>query len=180
MFDISPIHKTPMKKIILIGLIGCFFTLDSLAQIPVISVTKSCGGLFGYDYVSWQRQYFGPVDEDGNQKMGWVGNCSGRGFRGCRPPAAATTVNDDIKSDEADHYDHDRVDKIIEMIENDLVSQHTSGSVIEMFQMTGQTFQRIYTVTWSTVPITCTDENGNTIASIEIHFESSVNYVALH
>lgn len=157
-----------------------FFNLDSLAQIPVISVTKSCGGLFGYDYVSWQRQYFGPVDEDGNQKMGWVGNCSGRGFRGCRPPTSTTPVNNDINSDEVDHYDLDRVDEIIEMIENDLVNENPSGTVIETHQLTGQVFQRIYTVTWSTVPITCTDENGNTFSSLEIHFESSVKYVSLH
>ena len=165
-----------MKKTLLTLFLALFFTASYATNI--ISVTKSCGGLLGYSYVHWHREVMETL-ENGNIKYGWVGDCNGRGFQGCKPPAAVNNLNENLDPIEADAYDQSVAYDLITQIELNINSSNTSGNETVIKVVDGQFFKRIYTVTWNAVPITCQDENGNDISSFSTTYNCSVDYVAL-
>lgn len=165
-----------MKKLILLVLMG--FLAVSSYGIPIIEVTKQCGGVFGYNYVHWERQVI-ENHEDGHSSYGWVGDCNGRGFKGCRPPMALSLLNSLVTDTEADQYDQTVAEDIMEDIESNMSSSNLNGTTTQTFQVSGQNFVRVYTVTWSAHPVECINEEGNPTTSFLTTFVCSVNYVAI-
>jgi len=161
-----------MKKLFLV--LAFFSCISVTKAIPVIEVTKQCGGLFGYSYVHWVRAPYGDLDKNGYQPMGWVGDCSGRGFRGCRPPIVSTNINTKVSDSESDSYDIATANDLIDALRGTIISQNPTGSSTSTYQITGQNFTRVYTVSWSSDPVVCELEDG-----LSITYIVSVDYVAI-
>jgi hypothetical protein len=112
-------------------LLGLITSLSTSAH-PVVKLTKSCGGIFGYQYTSKELVQF----EGTPSNLGWVIECSGRGFANCP-------------------------DDLILMAESNISNGITNGSSTITKQVDGQNFARVYRVNWSSSPTTCNDESGN-------------------
>ncbi len=163
-----------MKKTLLTSL----FVLTAILSysIPIIGVTQQCGGLLGYSYVEWHREVY-DTDADGTKHFGWVGDCNGRGFNKCKPPIANTDLNGDLDPIEADYYDHAVAQDLITQIIPTIDDNNTSGSITSTMSVQGQSFKRVYTLTWDAVPAVCQDENGSQVSSYSTTYNCSVEYV---
>jgi len=165
-----------MKKLLLFTFL--LMLIGRSYSIPIISVTKQCGGLFGYDYVHWERQIM-EVNDNGTNRYGWAGECEGRGLRRCKPPASQIVLNETTDANEADVYDQGIAEGMIESAEGSISTSGQNGSQIQTYLVSGQTFYRVYTLTWSSVPTVCYDDNGNQIASFIAAYSCSVQYVSI-
>lgn len=134
--------------------------------IPILGLKKDDKGIFGYNYVDFNRVQF--TDNDGNQRWGWVGECLGRGFTQCKTPKSeGIALNNNPEAEEADHYDIDRAEELIEDAEQLIVNGQNSGTLNATFQVNGQNFSRHYVLTWS--------QNSNG----EYLFDAHVDYLEL-
>ena len=137
-------------------LLGLITSLSTSAH-PVVKLTKSCGGIFGYQYTSKELVQF----EGTPSNLGWVIECSGRGFANCPNAGHSLVLNNNITDNLADGYDLAVGDDLILMAESNISNGITNGSSTITKQVDGQNFARVYRVNWSSSPTTCNDESGN-------------------
>lgn len=166
-------------KLAFVGMLFLAMSIQNANAIPIISVTKSCGGFWGYDYTSWQREVL-EVTSEGVTKYGWVGVCSGRGFSSCKPPGGELIeLNNNLNATEADAYDQSVAEDLINQVGETIDASNATGSETFVKLVEGQSFKRVYTLTWAATTITCQDENGNNISLFSVNYYCRVDYVAL-
>lgn len=139
--------------LVLIGLL----TILSTSAYPVIKLTKSCGGFFGYQYTSKELVEFKQVPRN----LGWVIECSGRGYSSCPNSGNSSALNDDVNDNLADGYDLAVGNDLIQIAESNIANGNTNGSYTVTKQINGQNFARVYTVNWNSTPTTCNEESAN-------------------
>jgi len=157
-------------KIKLITILTAILTPIIALSHPVIQRTKSCGGVFGYQYVSKTL-----VENNSlSSGWGWVIECTGRGFSACPKKGNTTVLNDNVNDNQADNYDLAVGEDLVDLAELAISNGSLSGVSTVTKQVLGQNFSRVYTVTWSSTPVTCSDESAE---SIEIKFNVDVVYI---
>lgn len=131
-----------MKKIIITLSLIVGVSISSFA-IPILSITRTGKGLFGYRNVTFQQQNW-------NGTIGWVGLCQNPGLDRCKVTGLMTDPND-----QTDAFD------LVEYAENkiDIGSFSLSHSIL--VHVDGESFDRKYTVTWST------DSQGDGTISVD-------------
>jgi len=131
---------------------GVLFAASTLNAKPIFHLTQSNKGIFGYDVVNWTTG----TNEDGHQ--GWVGNCENPGLTRCKPPGAMP-----------DPTNEENVIQLVDYALLKIANGSRAGSKQITVQVEGETFKRVYTVTWSATDMTARpDENTGDGQSIDI------------
>jgi hypothetical protein len=128
-------------------------------------------------HFKWKLLLFGEVQmRDSKDQVEYENSSS---FRGCHAPKSNSVLNNDLDPIEADQYDQSIADDLIAQIAPTIGEDKTSGSETSTMVVEGQTFKRVYTITWNAIPAVCLDEEGNSIETFSTTFNCSVEYVQL-
>ncbi len=137
-----------MKKVFLSILFFACLSVE-LFSAPIMELRKTNRGLFGYEDVDAKiKNYTGP---DGVTFQGWAITCFGHGSTWCRKPAGGVALNTDPEATIADEYDYGVAEELIDYSDDQTLNGTSSGVHTITRQVTGQSFQRVYTVTWATL-----------------------------
>lgn len=142
-----------MKKIILSLLCSSILVLQNFAH-PLFS-RKTSGGLFG-GY--WETSKELVTNSEG--KSGWVIDCKNPGFTSC-PNASkpVTLINEPV----LELNDYNAINSLLEQVDPLIGNGHPGDSGNETLNISveGESFIRIYRVTWTV------NEDGSTYTSID-------------
>lgn len=126
-----------MKKTIITLSLLLGFQLSTFAY-NIISIERINKGLFGYDYVAFDH-----VTES-NGHSGYIGRCYNPGLSRCKIGRFFPDKNDDKYANE-----------LLDLAEGKIDNGTFTGSESVTIHVDGESFNRIYSVTWST------DNQGN-------------------
>ena len=136
-----------MKKFFLFILLLFLITGD-LFSWPVLGMKRENRGLFGFDVVDADLAEF---NVNGVIKTGWDLNCWGHGLMWCRKPLGGNALNTDVDATEADEYDYEVAEELVEYSDEETLGGNGSGNYTITRQVSGQSFRRVYTIYWSTL-----------------------------
>jgi len=152
-----------MKKLTLL-----FILLSSVLStyaFPVISMTKA-GGCFFYNVVESKLGSYPRAD--GTNSSGWIVTCEGCGTARCKAPSISNPMNTTADLQDADSYDFNIAEGLIEHADDAIENGNSSGSYSVTNLIEGQDFKRIYTVTWQTL------SNGTITQIVDLIYVSNI------
>jgi hypothetical protein len=141
--------------VFLLVCLGMTFSVDELnaqtaVDFPILKLEKKNKGLFGYSRVNFTLGVF-------NGMTGWEGDCDNPGLSRCKPPSSLPDPVDEANSIELSDY---------AMVQ--IANGSRGGTEQKQVQVLGESFMRVYTVTWTSTPVTTrptpTLGDGQTIA----------------
>ena len=124
--------KERILKLVLALVIGVFMTSSIVSAKPIFELTKKNRGLFGYRVVDFTTV----LNSDGHS--GWSGDCHDPGFSSCRAPGSMP-----------DPVNETNVMDLVNDALLNIANGSRSGSKQISIQVAGESFLRVYTVTWT-------------------------------
>ncbi|MEI6507514.1 MAG: hypothetical protein WCO54_03465 [Bacteroidota bacterium] len=126
---------------------------------PILSRTTVGGFFGGYMYTNNHLEQY-DTDANGNAKFGWVVTCTNPGFTGC--PSRANLYCPVIPpSTRPDDIDWQNAGDLLDYADIQIANGNPgdTGTKHIRVRVTGETFERDYTLTWSI----CADGSTTTI-----------------
>lgn len=90
----------------------------------------------GYNVVNWQLKEYEYAS--GIIQLGWSGECVNPGIEKCRPPVNVIDPNDELHAN-----------ALVSIAETKAAGGQSTGNETILVQVSGESFKRKYTVTWS-------------------------------
>jgi len=124
--------KEKFPKLFIAIALGFFMISSTASTKPIFELFQRDKGLFGYKVVDFTTVYDQNVDD------GWTGKCHDPGLSRCRAPGAMP-----------DPVNESNVLNLVDQALLKIANGSRSGSKQVSVQVAGESFLRVYTVTWS-------------------------------